>query len=78
MLELPAYKEGSNKHIRGCSSMPEKIKLQIQELDARQRSKAVLLATQEEASGASREPVNEEEAMAQAWWEGAREPGEPI
>ncbi|KAL2612827.1 hypothetical protein R1flu_024519 [Riccia fluitans] len=30
MLELPAYKkEGSNKHIRGCSSMPEKLKLQI-------------------------------------------------
>ncbi|KAL2652023.1 hypothetical protein R1flu_020151 [Riccia fluitans] len=36
------------------------------------------LATQEEASHASREPVDEEEAMAQAWWEGAREPGEPI
>ncbi|KAL2611935.1 hypothetical protein R1flu_023627 [Riccia fluitans] len=32
-----AYKkEGSNKHIRGCSSVPEKLKLQIRELDARQ------------------------------------------
>ncbi|KAL2628877.1 hypothetical protein R1flu_013563 [Riccia fluitans] len=29
-------------------------------------------------SRASREPVDEEEAMVQAWWEGAREPGEPI
>ncbi|KAL2613388.1 hypothetical protein R1flu_025080 [Riccia fluitans] len=60
------------------SSVPEKLKLQIRELDARQRGKAVLLATQEEASRASREPVDEEEAMAQAWWEGAGEPGEPI
>ncbi|KAL2650768.1 hypothetical protein R1flu_018896 [Riccia fluitans] len=58
--------------------MPKKVKLQIRELDARQRGKAILLATQEEASRASREPVDEEEAMAQAWWEGAREPGEPI
>ncbi|KAL2609714.1 hypothetical protein R1flu_028287 [Riccia fluitans] len=66
MLELPAYKEGSNKHIRGCSSVPKKLKLQIQELDARQRGKAILLATKEEASRASREPVDEEEAMAQA------------
>ncbi|KAL2621171.1 hypothetical protein R1flu_001376 [Riccia fluitans] len=79
MPELRAYKkEGSNKHIRGCSSVPEKLKLQIQELDARQRGKTVLLATQEEASRALREPVDEEEAMAQAWWEGAREPGKPI
>ncbi|KAL2644073.1 hypothetical protein R1flu_011660 [Riccia fluitans] len=79
MLELPAYKkEGFNKHIQRCSSVPKKVKLHIRELDARQRGKAVLLATQEEASRASREPVNEEEAMAQAWWEGAREPGEPI
>ncbi|KAL2620116.1 hypothetical protein R1flu_000321 [Riccia fluitans] len=79
MLELPAYKkEGSNKHIQGCSSVPEKLKLQIQELDARQRGKAVLLATQKEASRALREPVDEEEAMTQAWWEGAGEPGEPI
>ncbi|KAL2636105.1 hypothetical protein R1flu_007584 [Riccia fluitans] len=77
MPELPAYKEGSNKHIRGCSSVLEKLKLQIRELDARQRGKAVLLATQEEAGRASREPVDEEEAMTQAWWEGA-EPGEPI
>ncbi|KAL2641618.1 hypothetical protein R1flu_009205 [Riccia fluitans] len=70
MPELRAYKkEGSNKHIRGCSSVPEKLKLQIRELDARQRGKAVLLATQEEASRALREPVDEEEAMAQAWWE---------
>ncbi|KAL2624246.1 hypothetical protein R1flu_008491 [Riccia fluitans] len=60
------------------SSTPEKVKLQIQELDARQRGKAILLATQEEASRASREPVDEEEEMAQAWWEEAREPGEPI
>ncbi|KAL2650213.1 hypothetical protein R1flu_018341 [Riccia fluitans] len=60
------------------SSMAEKLKLQIRELDGRQRGKAILLATQEEASRASREPVNEEEAMAQAWWEGAGEPGEPI
>ncbi|KAL2643657.1 hypothetical protein R1flu_011244 [Riccia fluitans] len=30
MPELPAYKkEGSNKHIRGCSSVLEKLKLQI-------------------------------------------------
>ncbi|KAL2631777.1 hypothetical protein R1flu_016463 [Riccia fluitans] len=36
------------------------------------------LSIKEEASRASREPVDEEEAMAQAWWEGAREPGEPI
>ncbi|KAL2608743.1 hypothetical protein R1flu_027316 [Riccia fluitans] len=79
MLELPTYKkEGSNKHIQGCSLVPEKVKLQIRELDARQRGKAVLLATQEEASHASREPVDEEETMAQAWWEGAGEPGEPI
>ncbi|KAL2611533.1 hypothetical protein R1flu_023225 [Riccia fluitans] len=79
MLELPAYKkEGSNKHIRGCSSVPEKLKLHIRELDARQRGKVVLLATQEEASRALREPVDEEEAMAQAWWEGAGEPSEPI
>ncbi|KAL2653684.1 hypothetical protein R1flu_021812 [Riccia fluitans] len=79
MLELPAYKkEGSNKHIRGCSSVLEKVKLQIQELDARQRGKGVLLATQEEASRASREPVDEEEAMAQAWWEGAREPANQL
>ncbi|KAL2631569.1 hypothetical protein R1flu_016255 [Riccia fluitans] len=68
MPELPAYKEGSNKHIQGCSSVPKKLKLQIKELDARQRGKAVLLATQE-ASRASREPIDEEEAMAQAWWE---------
>ncbi|KAL2634422.1 hypothetical protein R1flu_005901 [Riccia fluitans] len=79
MLELRAYKkEGSNKHIRGYSSVPEKLKFQIRELDARQRGKAVLLATQEEANRASRELVDEEEAMAQAWWEGAGEPGEPI
>ncbi|KAL2619910.1 hypothetical protein R1flu_000115 [Riccia fluitans] len=76
---MQAYKkEGSTKHIRGCSSVPEKLKLQIRELDARQRGKVVLLATQEKASRASREPVDEEETMAQAWWEGAREPGEPI
>ncbi|KAL2650136.1 hypothetical protein R1flu_018264 [Riccia fluitans] len=31
-----------------------------------------------EASHASREPVDEEEAMAQAWWEGVGEPGKPI
>ncbi|KAL2629269.1 hypothetical protein R1flu_013955 [Riccia fluitans] len=79
MLELPTYKkEGSNKHIQGCSSVPEKHKLQIRELNARQRGKAILLATQEKASRASREPVDEEEAMAQAWWEGVGEPGEPI
>ncbi|KAL2607531.1 hypothetical protein R1flu_026104 [Riccia fluitans] len=79
MLELRAYKkEGSNKHIRGCSSVLEKLKLQIRELDARQRGNVTLLATQEKASRASREPIDEEEAMAQAWWEGAREPGEPI
>ncbi|KAL2620912.1 hypothetical protein R1flu_001117 [Riccia fluitans] len=54
------------------------LSIKIRELDARQQGKAVLLATQEEASRASREPVDEEEAMAQAWWEGAREPGEPI
>ncbi|KAL2645354.1 hypothetical protein R1flu_012941 [Riccia fluitans] len=35
MPELPTYKEGSNKHIQGCSSVLEKVKLQIQELDAR-------------------------------------------
>ncbi|KAL2613516.1 hypothetical protein R1flu_025208 [Riccia fluitans] len=58
--------------------MPEKLKLQIQELDARQRGKVVLLATQEEASRALREPIDEEEAMTQAWWEGARELGKPI
>ncbi|KAL2641814.1 hypothetical protein R1flu_009401 [Riccia fluitans] len=75
MLELPTYKkEGSNKHIRGCSSVLEKLKLQIRELDAWQRGKDILLATQEEASRASREPVDEEEAMAQAWWEGIGEP----
>ncbi|KAL2612155.1 hypothetical protein R1flu_023847 [Riccia fluitans] len=79
MPELPAYKkEESNKHIRGCSFVLEKLKLQIRELDARQRGKTVLLATQEEANCASRELVDEEEAMAQAWWEGAGEPGEPI
>ncbi|KAL2635628.1 hypothetical protein R1flu_007107 [Riccia fluitans] len=79
MLELPTYKkEGSNKHIRGCSFVLEKVKLKIRELVLRQQGKAVLLATQEEASRASREPVDEEEAMAQAWWEGARELGEPI
>ncbi|KAL2607713.1 hypothetical protein R1flu_026286 [Riccia fluitans] len=78
MLELPTYKkEGSNKHIRGCSSVLEKVKLQIRELDAMQRGKAVLLATQEEASHASQEPVDEKEAMAQAWWEEVGEPGEP-
>ncbi|KAL2613377.1 hypothetical protein R1flu_025069 [Riccia fluitans] len=53
MPELLAYKEGSNKHIRGCSFVLEKLKLQIRELDARQRGKAVFLATQEEASRAS-------------------------
>ncbi|KAL2641283.1 hypothetical protein R1flu_008870 [Riccia fluitans] len=79
MLELLAYKkEGSNKHIRRCSSMLEKVTLQIRKLDAWQRGKAILLATQEEASHASREQVDEEEAMAQAWWEGAGEPGKPI
>ncbi|KAL2611816.1 hypothetical protein R1flu_023508 [Riccia fluitans] len=36
------------------------------------------LSIKEEASRASREPVDEEEAMAQAWWEGAGEPGKPI
>ncbi|KAL2620338.1 hypothetical protein R1flu_000543 [Riccia fluitans] len=78
LVDQAYKKEGSNKHIRGCSSMPEKLKLHIRELGARQRGKAVLLATHEEASRALREPVDEEEAMAQAWWEGAREPGEPI
>ncbi|KAL2629975.1 hypothetical protein R1flu_014661 [Riccia fluitans] len=60
------------------SSVLEKLKLQIRELNARQRGKAILLATKEEASRASQEPVDEEEAMAQAWWKGAGEPGEPI
>ncbi|KAL2620231.1 hypothetical protein R1flu_000436 [Riccia fluitans] len=60
------------------SSVPEKLKLQIQELDARQRGKAVLLATQEEASRASREPIDEEEAMAQAWWEGEESPANQL
>ncbi|KAL2624152.1 hypothetical protein R1flu_008397 [Riccia fluitans] len=46
--------------------------------EAVQCGKAILLATQEEASRASREPVDEEEAMAQAWWEGAGEPDKPI
>ncbi|KAL2610035.1 hypothetical protein R1flu_028608 [Riccia fluitans] len=79
MPKLPTYKkERSNKHIRGCSSMLEKVKLQIRELDAKQRGKAVLLATQEKANRAPREPINEEEAMAQAWWEGVGELGEPI
>ncbi|KAL2653338.1 hypothetical protein R1flu_021466 [Riccia fluitans] len=63
---------------QGCSSVLEKLKLQIRELDARQQGKAVLLATQEETSRASREPIDEEEAMAQAWWEGVGEPDEPI
>ncbi|KAL2608591.1 hypothetical protein R1flu_027164 [Riccia fluitans] len=62
----------------GISEPRNDLSIKIRELDARQRGKAVLLATQEEASRASREPVDEEEAMAQAWWEGAREPGEPI
>ncbi|KAL2609745.1 hypothetical protein R1flu_028318 [Riccia fluitans] len=62
----------------GVSEPRNDLSIKIQELDARQRGKAVLLATQKEASLASREPVDEEEAMAQAWWEGAEEPGEPI
>ncbi|KAL2632277.1 hypothetical protein R1flu_016963 [Riccia fluitans] len=78
MLELPAYKKEANKHIRGCSSVLEKLKLQIQELDARQRGKAVLLATQEEASRASQEPVDEEEAMAQAWWREQESPANQL
>ncbi|KAL2608563.1 hypothetical protein R1flu_027136 [Riccia fluitans] len=57
-------------------SVPEK--LQIQELDARQRGKAILLATQEEASRASQELVDEEEAIAQAWWEGASSPANQL
>ncbi|KAL2652288.1 hypothetical protein R1flu_020416 [Riccia fluitans] len=59
-------------------SVPEKLKLQIQELDARQRGKAVLLATQEEAGRASREHVDEEEAMAQAWWEEQESPSNQL
>ncbi|KAL2634174.1 hypothetical protein R1flu_005653 [Riccia fluitans] len=53
LVDQAYKKEGSNKHIRGCSSVLEKLKLQIRELDARQRGKAILLATQEEASRAS-------------------------
>ncbi|KAL2633328.1 hypothetical protein R1flu_004807 [Riccia fluitans] len=62
----------------GVSEPRNDLSIKIRELDARQRGKAVLLATQEEVSRASRELVDEEEAMAQAWWEGAGEPGEPI
>ncbi|KAL2633149.1 hypothetical protein R1flu_004628 [Riccia fluitans] len=90
MLEFPAYKkEGSNKHIQGCSFVLEKVKLQIRELDARQRGKAVLLATQEEASRASREPImkkrqwhklgeSEQESLANQLEWSRLEPKEPI
>ncbi|KAL2622888.1 hypothetical protein R1flu_003093 [Riccia fluitans] len=51
----------------GVSEPRNDLSIKIRELDVRQRGKAILLATQEEASRASREPVDEEEAMAQAW-----------
>ncbi|KAL3688558.1 hypothetical protein R1sor_014867 [Riccia sorocarpa] len=69
LMELPPYKkEGSNKHIRGCNSIPDKVKLEIRELDAKQRQRNIPLAA-DDTSQSSRDPLDEEEEIAQALWE---------
>ncbi|KAL3690270.1 hypothetical protein R1sor_016579 [Riccia sorocarpa] len=69
LMELPPYKkEGSNKHIRGCNSIPDKVKLEIRELDAKQRQRNIPLAA-DDTGQSSRDPLDEKEEIAQALWE---------
>ncbi|KAL3697812.1 hypothetical protein R1sor_011888 [Riccia sorocarpa] len=60
-METPAHrKEGSNKHIKGCQRASERFKLEIRELNTRQRARAVELALLPELASSSR-ALDEEE-----------------
>ncbi|KAL3678941.1 hypothetical protein R1sor_021897 [Riccia sorocarpa] len=53
-METPAHrKEGSNKHIKGCERASERFKLEIRELNTRQRARAAELALLPELASSS-------------------------
>ncbi|KAL3694002.1 hypothetical protein R1sor_007653 [Riccia sorocarpa] len=54
-MEIPAHRrEGSNEHIKGCKRASELFKLQIRELNTRQRARAAELALLPELASSSR------------------------
>ncbi|KAL3684482.1 hypothetical protein R1sor_002504 [Riccia sorocarpa] len=60
-METPAHrKEGSNKHIKGCQRASERFKLEIRELNTRQRARAAELALLPELASSLR-ALDEEE-----------------
>ncbi|KAL3675939.1 hypothetical protein R1sor_025887 [Riccia sorocarpa] len=60
-METPAHRrEGSNKHIKGCERASERFKLEIRELNTRQRARAAELALLPELASSSR-ALDEEE-----------------
>ncbi|KAL3676439.1 hypothetical protein R1sor_026387 [Riccia sorocarpa] len=77
-IKTPAHRrEGSNKHIKGCERASERFKLQIRELNSRQRARAAELALLPELASSSR-ALDEEEREIESALPGSIIKEEPI
>ncbi|KAL3684545.1 hypothetical protein R1sor_002567 [Riccia sorocarpa] len=66
METLAHRREGSNKHIKGCERASERFKLEIRELNTRQRARATELALLPELASSSRALDEEEQKIESA------------
>ncbi|KAL3697302.1 hypothetical protein R1sor_011378 [Riccia sorocarpa] len=77
-METPAHRrEGSNKHIKGCERAAKRFKLEIRELNTRQRARVAELALLPELASSSR-ALDEEEREIESALPGSIIKEEPI